>query len=317
MKPSVAARLRLVLVVTALAAALVLASCSPGADAPSTVAAEALSPAGTDLGDGFEVAEGSSLIAAPIPAGTTVVLSGKPIKDDGWTAWLYVDGDPQTVVDRYLAQASRRGLRAVDLPTGEVFAEEGEEVPPTAFTRCGAVSDGRYACAAAAGDGRRRCLSIDLSRTRRVSVMELRLFLNAPDQCGPGGLAADPSVSPPPAPTASIDLPGTGQPLGERWDVLGPVRVQEGSKVVAGPLPNHVAVLAVDGDADAVLDRYLSEFRRVLRVEPVPYREDVEDDGRRLERHVLRVDGGGDTMHADLVVGPDDEAWLFLSGFGG
>jgi hypothetical protein len=87
-------------------------------------------PAGTPLGDGFEVAEGTVLVGEVFPS-SRAGLSSDTI-DDGWRALLLVTGDLEQVLNAYTTQARAIGLfphpRCVETPDGVLactgFADE-------------------------------------------------------------------------------------------------------------------------------------------------------------------------------------------------
>lgn len=281
----------------------------------------ALSEPGTALGNGFEVADGSVLIGAPVPLGITVVLDGEPVVDEGWTAYLYVTGNPSDVVNRYIAQAEAEGLIPTAQPDGEVFEMEGEEVPPTGYERCGTLGDGSYACSASAGDNGRRCLAASLVRSDTASHLRLTYMLNA-TEVSPcialGGLAVNADLEPPDPPTDWPPLPSLGDEFGTPWGVLAPITVQGGSRMVAAPLPSPdcggPAVAQVTGDPAEVLDRYVDEFRRVSVVEPVVTPESGKSGNLSLERRYVNESGGGRLFTAELVTTENGAAWLYLNG---
>lgn len=279
---------------------------------------------GTGLGDGFEVTEGSTLIGAPIPLGTTVVLNGEPIVDDGWRAFLYVDGEPEAVVDAYLEQADERGLTPVPLPDSEVFAEEGE-APAQGWGRCGSNDGLGYRCRAAASDGDATCLTVDVMRERGASHLELALMRNyrfdVPCGAPAGVLVLGGEVVPGP-PERWPALPGPGEPFGERWEHLSEIHVQEGSQVVAAPIRHDMcdtvtAALAVDGEPLEVLDRYVAAFGALMNIEPDVTSERDERAGVVLERRRINEPAGGRSFTADLVVDAEGQGWLYLSGCAG
>jgi hypothetical protein len=241
------------------------------------------------LGDGYEVAEGSTLIGTTLPG-----------EHEGeWTAWLHVDGDPREVVERYLDQAERKGLTVEAL-------EPSSGGTDTRLARCGEVSDDRYACAAAATDGTGSCLRLELVRDRRSSYLELRRVLEADaETCGLIGVAGDPSAEPPPPPKDPVRLPEEDDLFGDDWGLLAAVRVQAGSTVVAGPL-GDVAVLSIQGDPDAVLDRYAEDFRAALQTDARPQVE--------ASRVLLADPVSGLLLSAELVVDHVGDAWLFIAG---
>lgn len=72
----------------------------------------ALSPAGTDLGSGFEVPAGTVLVGATVPNEIVVVHRGRPIEDRGWTAWMLMSGDPRHALDSVVRQARAQRIPA-------------------------------------------------------------------------------------------------------------------------------------------------------------------------------------------------------------
>lgn len=289
-------------------------------DVPAeAVLPRALSGPGSELGDGFTVADGSALIGAPVPLGTTSVVDGTPVVDEGWKAHLFVSGDPSEVVEAYLEQARAAGMEVNPVPDDEPFAMEGEENPPSGYYMCAAVGDMSVECGATAGDAEGRCLNLDLVRSGRASHLALTLSTNDPFVCeAPSGLAGN-SAEDPPSPSTWPDLPGEGNPLGEPWGSLAPIEVQEGSTVVAAPVARLGcgvvgALLEVEGDPREVAARYAAEIERISRVELGVTTEEVRSGGRTLRRHIAQEGGGGRRFEIDLVTGEDDTAWLYLSG---
>ena len=311
---------------TIVVAVAVLAACGGGNEELSSgvpdgaVAERALSGPGTSIGNGFEVVEGSWLIGVPVPLGTTMSPDDEPGVDEGWTAHLYVDGDPASVTSAFLAQAEGHGLEPAPLPQGEVFASEGEAVPPTGYATCGTTGRGAFECSASASDDG-RCLTVDLVRDESSSHLRLRLTLDDADEAcsGVAGVASNPDVGPPDPPEDWPARPETGDPFGARWAALQDVVVLEGSQVVAAPVPGAdcgtTAVLRVQGDPVTVLDGYLTEFQRVSHADALVASDRVDHAGVVLERRQVNETAGGHLLTAALVSRDADEgAWLYVTG---
>lgn len=283
---------------------------------------DVVSAPGSPLGNGFKVAEGSALIGVPVPLGTTVVQDGEPVTDEGWTAYLFVTGDPEDVLVSYLAQAEEQGLTPAPLPDWEPFGEEGDD-SPVEWARCGAGGGAAYfRCAATAWDGGDRCLDAELIRSDSASHLELTLMLNQwSDTCGnPTGVPAKADGGVPDVPEQWPDRPRTGEEFGAPWEYLSDVVVQDGSEVIAAPVPGAAcggvtAVLAVNGDPEAVLDRYVRHFHGLTSADAHETAERAQRDGVTLERRVVNEMAGGRFFTADLVtVDGEGGAWLYLTG---
>jgi hypothetical protein len=68
----------------------------------------ALFGAGAEIGDGFTVADGSTLLGSRVPEATSIYVGMRRL---GWSAVLLVDGDPGAVLRAYVAQSEALGLQ--------------------------------------------------------------------------------------------------------------------------------------------------------------------------------------------------------------
>lgn len=310
----------------ALAAATLLAAC--GADdgggpeaterpAPEAVAQDASSSPGTELGEGFTVAPGAALIAAPVPLGTTAVIGGVSQRDPGWRAHLFVDGEPSAVFQSYLDQATEAGYRINPTAEGAPFTSEGDANPPTGYRLCGAVGRA-YECSANAAGEEGECLVLGLRRSSQVSHMTVELRLASPFGCDmPSGVPTSEVADAPTLPEEWPALPDEGEAIGDDWGTISPIRVQPGSELAAAPVwgsgcREPIAVLRVSDNADHVLDAYLSEIARVTGFDPIVSSEEVEGDPQ-LVRRIAQVAAGGPRFELDVVT-DDGRSWLFLTG---
>lgn len=145
---------------------LLLTSCSDEGSSGAAIPEDAvdpiaLSPPGTPLPGGFVVAEGTSLIARPMPFGSL----------------LYLQGDPVDVVEAYVEQGEALGYREL------VPDDLGKRVKYTGVegrnrvARCGAVGPfgehpnaedpaTGFACALTMSDGAGSCAGLSLLRGR-------------------------------------------------------------------------------------------------------------------------------------------------------
>lgn len=98
--------------------------------------------AGTELPDGFSVAEGTTLIGDPIPAGVESLHNGEPVMGEGWTARFTAHGDANAIMRAYLRQAVDLGLEQLPVLEPSVVETKGYHVPGNYFDTC-AVARGR------------------------------------------------------------------------------------------------------------------------------------------------------------------------------
>ncbi len=261
---------------------------------------------GSEIFDGFVVAEGSHLLGAPI------------LEQNGsWRAHLFVSGHPQQVMERYIAQAEENGWTVNPLSDETPFAMEGDADPPTGYDFCGSPPEsGGFECHAAATDGS-RCLVITALRSGRASHLQLTLMNDEASGCAmPSGVPASSNEAVPELPTHWPARPKTGEPFGEEWEVLAPVTIQDGTEVAAAPLwrsgcGGPIALLSVSGEPDEVLDRYEDEIRRISEITPESRRSQNEAEGVATERLTVAELGGGRTFSLELVTDRDGRSWLY------
>jgi hypothetical protein len=235
--------------VVATACVLVLGGC---AEPPAEVAAEptvSVAPVRSSgpLFDGFEIEPGSGLVGTVFPA---VVDGGQ-----GTQALLRIDGDGQSVFDGYVRQAQALGFSVEDSyccrPEEQVCSDPDDEFqddePPAPFV---------VGCEVQAAHP-------------QEPTLDLRAFLDAD---GAGHLilrtrvAADLASLPvlPDGPAAPIT--GVAVAPGLTPEFEEPVRVVEGSALVAEPIPaecgtgGYIAVLQVTGELVPVLRAYQEQF---------------------------------------------------------
>jgi hypothetical protein len=193
--------------------------------------------AGTEIRDGFVVAEGSWLVGVPFP---------RDVRDGGWFAVVLVTGQIHRVVRDYTRQA-----RALGIDTGD--------------PRCTVDSNG-VSCGFG-GSARARATSAtieaDIYRDPRFNPRS-HLLLTYTNQgtdegkAGPGERSLQ-SVRYTPLPSEWPSLPDD---VGDGFGFA--VTLERGTRVVAPPLElgqRRYAVLAVIGDTADVLARYDRQLR--------------------------------------------------------
>jgi hypothetical protein len=190
--------------------------------------------AGTAIGDGFVVAEGSWLVGPPFPQAQ---------RDGGWRAVLLVTGEIDGVMNDYVRQARALGLQ-VDAPRCQVH---------------GSGASCKFEGAAGARDSS-RLITAALERGPGFTPRS-HLFLSYFDLRGPDRGTPDER-------DARVDnIPNVLLP--SDWPVLtaaeggffgAAVRLAKGTRLVAPQMdfgPGEIyAVLAVTSDGDDVLERY-------------------------------------------------------------
>lgn len=272
------------LIIGALAFATV--SAEPAAAArygPIPVDGESLHPAGTQLGDGFTVADGTALVGGVFPTPTIRFVDRTSVVDRGWRAVLLVAGEPREVMKRYRKQAAAVGM--------ELHSRA---------TLCGfGPSDPRiYECFATgvlAAPGDPRAISFLLMRGQSDfgPVSHLNIVYSDPDvpTRPPYDVALETTLTPnappgpaaPAVPTIWAPIAGPGRllfsDLAASNAVVAPVRVTRGSTAAVpvgpaasglyGPVSSALfansydwmAVLRVTGDPQAVVRAYRRELR--------------------------------------------------------
>lgn len=273
--------------------------------APPVLPSAASEP-GTPLGDGFSVADGTTLIGDPIPIGVASLYQGEPILDQGWTATSIVDGgDPLEIVEAYLRQAADAGL-AVDPGAGCTSTLQ--------VTTCSGF-------ARSPDHAEPRSLSVAVVRGRREDVVSDHVVVRysttetfrdlGRNISGTTALAVPDPVSWPPSPSP-------GEELGTAGEVIHRVEVQEGSRLAGPPRLNMddatggiVALLEVTGDPRSVLDRYLADLTGTGLSGSGP-------EARTIRGAVVTTAGaagaGGDHFSLTMVERAGRPTWLEVSG---
>lgn len=260
------------------------------------------------LADGLEVPEGTVLLG-DVLYDDALYLHGN-VTVEGWTAGFLVVGDLDDVVADVARQAADLGLGT----------------PVDEYRRAGCSPQpwlpGTVECSASWESPAQR-LSADVLRGttdegRPVSVLWLTSDRGGrPD----AGVPEEQDLEMPdePLPGGWPEPPGPGDGLGE--GIVGPdggvvsLRVPDGARAVMTAWPtggtgtNYDAVLAVDGDLDAVLDDLAAQIER--RVEGPAQRGSGTVDGHEV-RSVYGSQAGGDSydIHAVTV---DGRSWIRVS----
>jgi hypothetical protein len=252
-------------VISALSAVLLAAACSddggPGTTriAGMPVLEGATRGAGTPLGSGFTVAEGSVLLGAPFPTGIGIEYRGEPLEDAGWSALLLVTGEGRAVFDAYAAQAEAVGLPLSRASTLGMCADDPHEdtFHCSGFAQQGHADDGRWVRVELwRGPGR-----TDGPGFSPLFVQYSEIG-DAPDEGAVQRGRADDDGRP--APGLSRDWPPLPEP-GEPYEATSgqtPLRVPPGARLVAHPGPSgtcgpgggSTAVFRLTGDPREVLD---------------------------------------------------------------
>jgi hypothetical protein len=208
-------------------------------------------PAGTPLGDGFEVVTGSVLVGGVFPSFRAGLRPGDA--DEGWRALLLVTGDVDRVLDAYTTQARRVGL----------FPQ----------VRCDASAPALLTCA---GDDGTDARSIDLRLQRGdpgrgrppLSHLFIRYRRTGPSPRREEAVPADGTYGVPrelrDVPEGWRALPRSGRQYEDR------LVVPDGARLIAppgAPWPGSVAVFEVTGDPPAVVEAAVprGSVRRVSR----------------------------------------------------
>lgn len=222
------------------------------------VLADATKDAGTSLGNGFSVVEGSLLLGAVLPSGSAGSFGGVPIEDDGWRAMLLMTGDARDVFDAYAEQAAAIGLSVVpERPGGMCSVEDG-------VFRCSGVGEAgsffdrsiQIALWRAPLEGDRRPLSHLLLQYRQAGP-------NPDRESDSADYTGDQWNGNPPLPEDWPDLPDVGEPYDPDY---GGLRVEEGSQLVAHPArssicpPGTTALFHVTGNPAGVVSAYVAQL---------------------------------------------------------
>lgn len=282
----------------------------------------AAGPAGTELPDGFAVAEGTTLVGDPIPIGVAGSLNGQPVLDEGWQATFTVHGDAEAVMDAYLRQAVDLGLERVPVtePTEreseDYFSQNGRYglcAPVRTVTRC-------YATARSPEGHSPRTVQLSLARGSPGDqpLSHLRLdYLTTQGSGSASGRSAfgDTRAMIPGPPATWPPLPETGASFGVEVPVLGNLVVEPGSKLAAAPVLTESlgssALLQVTGDPAAVLDAYRKQL--VVTVGEASEPQRLEIGGATLTT-VFAAQAGGDHYELKLVERPGQSTWLSVQG---
>ena len=312
-------------------------ACNEQAQAPAVadgrpVLASVSGEPGTELRDGFEVADGSTLIGDVFPDG---MLHGEPAASGSeWWAVLFVSGEPSTVLDAYLAQAEAIGMTRVQVPEGgPEFLRE--DLPPDAqqYTECGVAAEGGpsgYSCSGlAVADGGAPCLHATLIRRPVEDTMESTLqlrYVTDPRGCVAAGahMIGDPTAEIPPLLDEWPAPPSPGESLGAAFPLLAGIEVARGSALAAPPLSadgcvdGTSVIVAITEDPLRVFDTYVAQLDDLA---PHAERSDVIDqvmaDGSTLHEVVRVESGGGNRYWGRLLEREDAPSVLVLSACSG
>src|SRR5918994_5860615 len=246
----------------------------------------AAGPPGTALGDGFTVAEGTTLIGDPIPIGVAVVYQGQPIVDEGWTATSIAGGDPIEIIDAYMRQAEEAGL-VEQAETG--CTRDLDVTICSAFARSTDAAEPRSLAATVVRGGREDVLSDHV--VVRFSTTDLYWEHGQVGGSGDRDLAI-------PASTAWPPLASVGEPLGTAGETTHAVVVQEVSRLAGPPrlglddaTGGIVAILEVTGDPQSVLQSYLDHLDQLGLEGLTP---EVLEIGDAVGTTAYRAEAGGD-----------------------
>jgi hypothetical protein len=218
----------------------------------------ATSGPGTALDGGLRVPPGAGLLGTTIPIEYAVVYQGRPIPDRGFTASMFVTGDPIVAMRALAAQAHAAGL-----VVGGVHCPRTREAW---FLSCGLGAHRESAnrvrwMTASLVRGNTRMLDQPLSHLvveyhdhERLPDFPTFADVRSPD-VGGGQL--------PPLSNAWPALPGPGDELALAPARPRQLRVEPGTHVVApfsaGCAATYNAVLAVEGDPMQVMRAYSQE----------------------------------------------------------
>lgn len=281
---------------------------------------------GTELRDGLEVSPGTVLVAGVLPDGIDSPFGD--ITGEGWSALLFVTGEPSEVFEAYLAQAESVGMERVEAPEGApAFLREDLPADAQRYTACGVSSEGGpagYSCSGlATTDGGAPCLRVALVRRTTGNTVESSLRLRRvtdPDGCVGAGsqMIGDPYAEPPVLPDDWPELPAVGDLLGEAFGMLAPLEVAEGTELAVPPFwdgcGGSSALLAVSGDPMEVLTAYGSQLDALA---PRAERTDVVTrsvhDGTTVHEIRRQEPAGGSAYAARVLERTEDPALLVLS----
>lgn len=266
----------------------------------------AAGPPGTPLGDGYEVADGTTLIGDPIPEGVAYYSGDEPVIDEGWTANTLVDDGVVLVepLEHYLRQAEQNGL-VVQRPA-----------------KCTGGTDMTVCTGFARSEKDFTTLTVYAMQGAHAGVLSGHVVVSLSTQEGIWHTNG-PRLEPPPLREAPDPAPWT--PSASERDALPTtdpvpraVVVEKGSRL-AGPvrlvgpefgIGGIYAVLEVTGDPDVVLGRYVEQLTRAgLQKGPdaIP-----EDAGGATLTKVGLSEAGGDQFSLTLVERPSRPTWLII-----
>lgn len=253
-------------------------------------------PPGSPIGSGFEVAEGSYLLAGAMPYLYSTMHGGDPIEDDGLQAWLLVTEPIRTVVDRYLSQAMAAGFEMTP-----VDCMDGEGV-----LRCST------SCAVDCGFPYEEEPRYEHGRTLLISGVQGRARPDQPpmshldidyrrigDPPYPGEDGYLPPDDPPSTPVGTVPedwppLPDVGEPIYSFNDfevAPGTVLLAHGLNAFSGS-GEAIAIFEVVEDVDTVIDDFAAQPR--FPAENLT-RETLTRDGHRYD-HVYWSDGQSQSL---------------------
>ena len=278
--------------------------------------------AGTALPDGFSVAEGTTLIGDPIPAGVDLLLNGEPVMGAGWTARFTAQGDADAIMRAYLRQADELGLE--ELPVTEPKAAESEEYhsQPDRYGTCATVRSRTWCHAVARSPQLQptRTMTLDLVRgsSSDQPISHLTLSYSTTERAwshAEGSAYGDTMAPLAPPPAAWPPLPETGASFGPHLVALGRLAVAPGSQLAAAPLIDRhdgsVAILEVTGDPAQVLSAYRDQLLDAVGEASEPDRLEVA--GTTLTT-IYASEAGGDHYELQLVQRPGRPTWLTAAG---
>ena len=260
------------------------------------------------LADGLEVPEGTVLLGDVLYDDALYTYDGVGV--EGWTAGFLVVGDLDDVVADVARQAADLGLGT---PVDEYLRAECAQQPWLPGTvECSASWEGpaqllRANVLRGTADEGRPVSVLWLTSNRRgrpdAGVPEEQ-DLDMPDEPLPGGWP---------------EPPGPGDGLGE--GIVRPdggvvsLRVPDGARAVVAPWPtggndaNYDALLAVDGDLDAVLDDLAGQIE--ARVGDPTQQGSGTVDSHEV-RSVYGSQAGGDSYDVNAVT-VDGRSWVHVS----
>ena len=248
---------------------------------------------GTPIVGGIEVAPGSVLLgtAFPGPLGESGTLGADPDEvSRQWRSVLLIEGDPALVYDDY---ATRLAEEAVALEPGDPGAPCLRGYPvPDAATEGGPTPEFPTECQALGGWSQADLLHSsavpgEMWANHLVLTIDTRDLEKAGSQpvTGLDGLGPPPRLFDDPGPPPPV--PQVGEPVAppEYDPMTEPVRVVEGSTLLAPAAPQgvtggYVAVARITGDPAEVVARYVEQGRGE-NPETI-YDEEYEVDGREV-----------------------------------